>query len=159
MFDVLLTTLDTLLSLLVHRLQLTDAHEIIDGELVLFSLLIGEASSQVGLDEHVDILDVGAAVNHLGAVLDLIPVMLVLAIAEGNVAENGSLKLSNLLLKDSKVLIGDIKNFCGILVQFDSLSVRAFFELGLSHLFGGIHLGLNLVKLGLQLDLLLVVEG
>ena len=104
----LLASLDALSGLFVHRLELSDSGQIVDSSLVLLGRLVGEASSKVGLDQHVYILDVEGSIEHHGAVKDLVPVVLVLSIAEGNVTEDSCLKLSNLLLEDTEVLVCDL---------------------------------------------------
>ena len=85
--------------------------------------------------------------------------MLVLSIAEGNVTEDGCLKLSNLLLEDTEVLVCDLEDLGCVLVQLGGLSVCAFFEFDLGLLLGDLNLFLDLVKLGLKFLSLLDVQS
>ena len=155
----LLASLDALSGLFVHRLELSDSGQIVDCSLVLLGRLVGEASSKVGLDQHVHILDVEGSIEHLGAVKDLVPIVLVFSIAEGNVTEDSCLKLSNLLLEDTKVLVCDLEDLGCVLVQLGGLSVCAFFEFDLGLLLGDLNLFLDLVKLGLKFLSLLDVQS
>jgi len=158
LFDVLLATLDTLLCLLVHGLELTNAHQVDDSVFELLSRFIGKTSTQVRFDQHVHIIDVERAVEHLGAEIDLHLVLLVLTIAESNVTEDGSLHLCDLFLENTEVFIGNLEDLCRIFIKFDGLSVCAFFEFELCLLLSDLDFSLDLVKLRLQAGLLLVVD-
>ena len=81
----------------------------------------------------------------------MLPILLIFTIAEGDVAKDSGLKLGNLLLEDSKVFIGNLKDLSCILVKLDGFSIGSLLEFELSFLFGSIDLGLNLVELWLQL--------
>ena len=104
----LLAPLDTLLCLLVHWLQFSHSGQIIDSCLVLLNSLVGKTSPEVRLDQNIDIVDVQRSIKHLGTVIDLLLILLVFTIAEGNIAKDGSLLLRDFFFEHPKVLIGNL---------------------------------------------------
>ena len=157
--DVLLTPLNSLLSLFVHRLKLAHSSQIVDRQFELLCLFVGQTSAEVRLDQHVDVVDVEGTVDDFGAVLDLRPLLLILSVAEGDVAEDGGLLLRNLSLENAEVLHGDVEDLGCVLVESNGLGVGSFLEFDLGLLLGSVDLLGDFVELGLQSLPLLGVDG
>ena len=159
LLDVFLATLDALLSLFVHGLELTNSDQIVDSWLILLDSLVSETSSKVGFDQDVEVRDEKRAINDLGAELNLLPVLSIFTVTESNVAKDGSLKLKDLFLEDRKVFVGDLEDLSGVLVKLDGFGVRTLFKLDLSFLLSDFNLCRDLVELRLHSLFLLVVES
>ena len=159
LLNILLAPNDPLLRLLIGGLELADSQKVIDCFFVLFSAFIGKTSSKESFDQDVDVFDVEGSVNDLGAVLNLHLLVLIFPIAKSDVAKDSCLLLGDLFLEDTEVLICDLQDFSGILVKFNCLCIRAFFEFDIRLFFGGIHLNFNLFELWLQLLLLSAIHG
>jgi len=84
---------------------------------------------------------------------------LVFAIAESDVTKDSSLHLLDFFFEYSEILQCNIEDICRVFVDFDRLSVRAFFEFKLRLFLSSLDLARNLVKLRLEPGLLLGVDS
>ena len=158
LFDVLLASLDSLLCLLIHRLQLSHSHKIDNCIFVFFNLFIGQSSPQIGFDKHIHVINVGRALEDFCAILNLQLVLLFLVVAERYVAKDGRLHLGNLFFEDTEIFVGNFENLCSILIIFDSIGVPAFFEFKLRLFFSSVNFSANFIKLRLKFRFFFLID-